>query len=159
MGWKRYPLRLVAPLGAGLSRAPRRLPRCPGPLRRSVGCDREPGWAIPCLDHAAAGSLAGAQLVVAGLRVVVPPACGLGSTVDVDRLTGDVAGHVGCEKDCRAGHFVDMPGPAPSESCARRRRAARPATPATDPSVTVRSGASALTRIPWVASSSAAVLV
>ena len=42
--------------------------------------------------------------------MVIPTAGGLRSTVDVDRLPGDVARHLGCEKDCGAGHLVDMAG-------------------------------------------------
>ena len=54
MGWKRHPLRLVAPLGAGVSRPPRRVPQCAGHLRRSVGSDRsQAGRSLP--GHAAAG--------------------------------------------------------------------------------------------------------
>ena len=42
--------------------------------------------------------------------MVVPAAGCLGAAVDVDRLAGDVAGHVRCEKHCRACHLVDVAG-------------------------------------------------
>ena len=40
--------------------------------------------------------------------MVIPAAGGLSAAVDVDRLPGDVAGHVGREKHCCACHLVDV---------------------------------------------------
>ena len=60
------------------------------------------------------------ERVRAGLRMVIPAAGGMSAAVDVDRLTGDVAGHVGREKHCCAGHFVDM------TSASHRDREAEP---------------------------------
>ena len=65
----------------------------------------------------------------------------------MDRLAGDVTRHVGGEKDCRAGHLVDV------TRAAHRDRATeslfRPGGAiCMIPSVIVMSGASALTRMP-----------
>jgi hypothetical protein len=46
----------------------------------------------------------------------------------VDGLPRDVAGHVGGQKYCSAGHFVDMPWSTPSESCDLRSAADRSVT-------------------------------
>ena len=96
--------------------------------------------------------------VAPSLRVVIPAARGMGTAVDMQRLPGQVDRHVRGEKHCDTGNLVDVAGTAQrydvphavhrciSVSCA-------------SPSVSVISGAIALTRMPWGASSSAAVLV
>ncbi len=48
------------------------------------------------------------RVSVTGFRVVIPAAGRVRTPVDVDRLTSDVAGHIGGEKDCGACHFVDV---------------------------------------------------
>src|ERR1700743_1808452 len=61
-----------------------------------------------CWTPATRASAARAEHVRGGLRMVIPAAGGLSPAVDVDRLPGDVAGHVGREKYSCAGHFVDV---------------------------------------------------
>jgi hypothetical protein len=52
-----------------------------------------------------------AQLVIPRPRVVIPAAGGMGTAVDMQRLPGQVGRHVGGEKHCDTGNFVDMAGP------------------------------------------------
>ena len=88
----------------------------------------------------------------------VPTARGLGAAVDVEGLAGDVTGQRTGQENGGPGHLVDVTGAAHRDG---QSEALLGPGRATDrmPSVSVMSGARALTRMPCGANSSAAVLV